>query len=381
MNRKTIVNILLCAAVLSGCWDQSEPERMLYIYGVAVDYKDNQYDVYAQVINFANTAKSDQPMTNEVQSEVGHASGKTVDEAFVELYHSMDQKAFWGHLSYIILSEEIMKDGKLNSVIDLFLRYRESRYQILVYSAKGDVKKVLLTTPINNKSIAVAKLADPLNSFKQESYVGPTDIRSLLIGLDEPSHEITIPYIGVTESWETIDGKSEVISFLGVSVVSPDELKGHLLKDEVRGLEWMSNKSNRVGMSTEIGLKEARLPVTLTKIKAKVEPIVDGESVNFDIEVKVNATVDTIEKEVTDKQVYESVAQQVKNDIEHTYKEGLRRDSDIYRLSEYVYRNDVKAWQRLQKNGKVKLTEDSIRNVTVKVKVSGGRRDLKRSIN
>ena len=244
MNRKKIVVILLfCMTILSGCWNYNEPERMLYVYGMGIDYKEGKYEIYAQVANFANTAKSEQPVPEKVQGDVGHASGVTLNDALYKLYNSMGQRAYWGHLSYLVLSEEALKNGTMNSVIDSFLRYRETRYHIWVYSTKDPVKDVLLTTPIVNKAITLSILADPMNSYERSSYVEPVDLRMLILGLNEPSHEVAIPLVEVTENWETLEGKDKVVNLAGVGVIAPKEFKGFIVGKQANGLKWMNNKS------------------------------------------------------------------------------------------------------------------------------------------
>ena len=113
-----------------------------------------------------------------IQAEVGHARGDTMDEAIHELYHSIDQKVYWGHFSYLVVSEEAMKNGKLSPVIDTFIRFKETRYHIWVYTTKDPVVDVLLVRPVLNKAITLSKLGDPVNSFEQESFVEPIDIRN-----------------------------------------------------------------------------------------------------------------------------------------------------------------------------------------------------------
>src|SRR5690606_18288007 len=124
-------------------------------------------------IDFTKIAKTEQPQNEPNQSEVGHAKGNTVDEAIFNLYHTVDQRVYWGHLTYMILSEELLNNGKLDSVIDTFIRYRETRYQIWVYATSEPIEELLLVTPVNNKAISLSKLADPRNSYKQESYIKP----------------------------------------------------------------------------------------------------------------------------------------------------------------------------------------------------------------
>jgi len=74
------------------------------------------------------------------------------------------------------------------------------------------------------------------------------------------------------------------------------------------------------------------------------------------------------------------VEKEVKKEIRDTFKEGLSIDADVYNLSEYLYRKDAKAWKKLQKNGKVELNENSIRNIKVDILVNSGRKNFKETL-
>lgn len=358
--------LLMVFFMLSGCWDDNQPERMLYINGIGVDYKDGQYEVYAQIIDFANIAKSEQPPGDKPQAEVGFAKGATMDEAFFELYHSVDQKIFWGHFSYLVVSEEIMENMKLNPIIDSFIRYRETRYHIWVYTTKDPVQEVLLVRPVLNKAVTLSKLSDPENSFKKESFVEPLNIRKLIINMNEPSHEAFIPLITVEDNWESIKETIKAPLISGVGVVAPDGFKGFIEEDEVRGMQWMSNDMERgeITFQTDDGND---LTMNITNLKVKVNPFVETGNVRFDIEVQLDATVSLIEGNVSVSEIEQGIKKEVEKEIKDTYEAALRKDIDIYRLSEQVYRKDLKAWKQYQKKGKVDLGEDSIRKLTITI--------------
>lgn len=96
---KTYFKFLLIiglTTLLAGCWDITEPQRMYYINAVGVDYENDEYIVYLQVINFADVAKSIQPSATVAPAEVGRATGKTIEEAIYKLYRSSDQEIFGG---------------------------------------------------------------------------------------------------------------------------------------------------------------------------------------------------------------------------------------------------------------------------------------------
>lgn len=377
---KRLLIILFLLTILSGCWDENEPERMLYINGIGVDYKDGKFEVYAQLINFANIAKSEQPNTDVVQAEVGHAKGDTLDEAIFNLYHTVDQKIFWGHLTFLIVSEEVLNQTNLSPIIDTFIRFRETRYQIWVYTTKDPVEEILLIKPVLNRAIPLSKLGDPKNSYSQESYIQPINLRQLIIWMNEPSHEAMIPYIKIKENWKSEKESIKAPDLDGVGVATPNGFKGFITGDKARGIQWMTNETKRgqVTFKSEGGYP---LTVMIEKVKVKVDPVVLKADVTFDIDVNLEVTVSFIKGKATSKQIQQEVKKQVEKEIRDTYEEALKKDIDIYRLSEYVYRKEMKAWKKYNTDGKVELTENSIRKLNVSItKINSDRKSFKETI-
>lgn len=383
MNRKmaSFLIILLATLTLSGCWDKNEPQRMLYLNGVGIDFKNGQYEVYAQIINFSNTAKSDQPTNEEaIQAEVGKATGRSLDEAVFQLYHSVDQKVFWGHLSYLVLSEEALKELKLNQVLDIFIRYRETRYQIWLYATKDPVEEVLLIRPVVNKAIVLSKLGDPENSFKQESFIKPANIRETLIGLNEPNHETFIPLVTIEENWASLKEKIKAPILDGVGIVSPNEFKGFITGDAARGIRWMSNDTERSDITFKAD-KDSYISVVMENFNVKITPVIVNGEARFDINIYTDGIVDIITDSITPKEMEKAIKKEMEKQIRTTYQEALKKDADIYRLSEQLYRKKVKEWKRLQTDGKVELKEDSIRNIDITIeKLKSNRRSFERTV-
>ncbi|MGX9135816.1 Ger(x)C family spore germination protein [Rummeliibacillus sp. JY-2-4R] len=373
MNKKIVILLIILTILLSGCWDSREAQRLFYIYGIGVDYKDGKYEMYAQIISFANIAKSEQPANPDtIQAEVGYASGKTEHEAFYNLYKSLDEELYWGHLSYIVFSEEAIKSGKMNSFVNSFIRFLNTRYQTWVYSTQESVKDVMLVTPILNKAISLSKLSDPLNSYRQDSAIEPMSIRKLILRLDEPSHEVNVPLVTLTQNWETIKGKNPTTNINGVSVVTPRDLKGNISGDDINGLRWFNKKNKKVELQLTGNL------AANGKVDAvKVTPIVKNNNVKFDINLKIEVDLSGFHGTVKESNLRKEVAKEIQKEIKDTFAVGLSMDADIYRLSEYLYRKDVKTWSKLQKGGKIELNENSIRKINVEiVSVHSGRKNF-----
>ncbi|HEX5564361.1 MAG TPA: Ger(x)C family spore germination C-terminal domain-containing protein, partial [Sporosarcina sp.] len=124
------------------------------------------------------------------------------------------------------------------------------------------------------------------------------------------------------------------------------------------------------------------ISLVMEKIKVKVKPVIVNGTAKFDIAVSADGVVDTITDGVTPKEIEKLVKNEMEKQILTTYKEALNMDADIYRLSEHLYRKNVKQWKRLHKDGKVELTEDSIQNITINIgKLASKRKTFERTIH
>lgn len=362
--------------LLAGCWDTNQPERMYYIGGLGVDYKDEQYEIYAQIIDFTNVARSEQRNPEVKQAEVGTAKGKTLDEAFFNLYQTMDERLFYGHLSYVILSENVAKANKSKEIVNTFVRYRELRYTTWVYVTSTSLKELLLAPPIFNKSITLSRVSDPLNSFRQSSLIRPITFRELMIQMDEPSHEVAIPYIELAENWSTDKGTDPEIRFSGYALIADKEgLKGYLLKDDVRGVQWLTSETVRTEVTIPLEeFSDPYITVIINDVKPTVKPIPSNDSIQFDIDVELTVRANEVTSPELAKKIKDKIEKQVKEEINKTYTAALKNQVDIYRLSEVAYRKKMQAWKKVEKDGKVPLTESSIRSLNVEVvKIMGER--------
>lgn len=383
MKRKLIKHFCLTLIVLTvfpiaGCWDTNESERMVYAQGLGVDYKNGQYTLYLQIINLRLMAKSESSGAAgpQVNVEVGHASAKTFDKAIFNLYKSAQRRIFWGHLSYVVFTENVLKQAGVKPTIDMLDRYRETRYRIFMYATEEPLSKVFVTTPILDMSTALSRLSDPKASFHQSSFIRPIDMRELLIALNEPGHEASIPFISISEkNWVTDKGGHDAIKTDGIAITTIDTLKGTITNDHAAGFRWMNKDFVRDGL--EVRSKEGPIvDLVIEKLKVKVHPVVKNSDIHFNVQIKAKAVMLVLVKKVNLASLASESEKQIKKQIMETYSKGLNFDADVYRLSEVLYRKNVKAWKQAEHNGKIPLTKDSIK-LNINVKLDNGAKQRK----
>ena len=124
------------------------------------------------------------------------------------------------------------------------------------------------------------------------------------------------------------------------------------------------------------GFGDPSVTVVVENVDPQIHVITSENPIQFDIHVKLTVqTSDTTDK-VKSKELIEKIEDSVKKEIEKTYEEGIKIQADVYRLSEVVYRKHVREWKKIEQNGKVPLSENSIRNLKVEVTKTVGERTI-----
>ena len=380
---KQIITLLILSTVLVGCWDSRENERMFYVHGIGVDFKEGQYEVFIQLISFSNVAKSEQVNQDVIQSAVNSATGKTFTEALFQLYHSIDEEVYWGHLSFFIVTEDLMKKGHINSVINTFTQHTDTRYQTWVYCTDESLSEFLIVVPLLKRSITLTSLADPYNSFEQESFIEPLSLRELIIQLNEPSYDVKIPYVTLKKEWKTQKGSETSVQTSGVGILAPEKFKGFIKGEKAKGLQWLSDKTKRSQITAKVhpSKDDDFITIVLQDMKVQIDPVIEGRDVQFDIKINTTVSLNSYSKTLTTNDIRETVERAVKEEINTTFKEGLERDADIYRLSEKIYRSNIKKWKELHTDGKIPLTDISIRNIDIIIdNIDSGRKSFETTI-
>ncbi|MGG4267297.1 Ger(x)C family spore germination protein [Peribacillus simplex] len=367
--RYSFILILLCVSVLSGCWDSNEPERLVYANGVGIDYKDGKVFVHLQIVNMQGLAKSESggDPSSLNAADVGSATGATLDEALFNLYHSSDRHIYWGHLSFVILSEEAIKAGTFKETLDLLDRYRETRYRIYFYMTKDSVKDAMLISPIENISMAFSKLSDPKGNYNQSSFIPPINLREILIELGEPAYYVSIPQLKITEQWTGQKEKKKALLMENIAIISDNNIKAILPKKVMKGARLVNKQFVRDDVTLFSGT-EKNTSVIVYGRKTKITPIVEKNGrVRFQIKMKVKASVDLLKQGITRKEYEKELIRTIKKETNYTYQFTQKRGLDLFRLSKTLYRADIKKWKKIETGGRIPLDEDSIKSIEIEV--------------
>ncbi|MFJ7639147.1 Ger(x)C family spore germination protein [Peribacillus sp. NPDC097206] len=371
------IPLLVLIIFLSGCWDSNEPERLVYAHGVGVDYKDGKVVVYLQIINLQGLAKTEAggDPSSQNASDVGTGTGDTLEEAIFDLYHTSDRRIYWGHLSFVIFSDEALNAGGFKKTVDFLDRYRETRYRIFFYMTKESVKEAMLVAPIENISLAFSKLSDPEGNYKQSSFIPPINLRELIIEMDEPAYFVSIPRMKVTKQWSGQKEKKKDLLLDSIAVISENKIKTIFPTRAMKGARLVNKNFVRDSVTLFPGTRQDTSVIVYEK-KVKMKPVIEKDGkVRFHIKMKLKSSIETMKVDSSPKEYERELKRILKKEIKYTYKYAKEKKVDLFRLSETLYRKDIKKWKEIQKDGEIPLEDDTIKSIKIEVNLQNTGKD------
>ncbi|MGO0062371.1 Ger(x)C family spore germination protein [Brevibacillus fluminis] len=361
--------LLLCSTLLlGGCWNSKEIEHLRYPTALGIDYRNNQYEIYLQLVDISVIAKMEGGGRRTGQEMVVlKGVGRSFDEAAFNIYSFTQQRVNWSHIRAVIFGEGALKLG-LDVFLDNFSRYGEFRHTWWTFTAQSNVKDLLLLYPTMNTPAIFSQLGDPTTVFRQSSYIQPVMLNRFEAQLYEKSVTTILPRLSTqNEKVYTTSKlrKHPVLTRNGVCVLSKRKWLGCLSVAQASGLRWMSTKTVR----TPVNLFEGKNPIADLVFEDPRPTITyrmkDGKPY-FTIKVETSGSLSDLNQQTSVSKLEKESAKLIEKQIRDTYLHGLKMHADIFSFSRIMYRQNVKLWKTLQKDGQLQLTPASLEKIEVK---------------
>lgn len=368
---QSILVILLLSLLLTGCWGAKEIEHMIYVNSVGVDYRNDKVVIYLQIINFSGIAKKESGQSQRQKTYVAKGEGNSFDAAIFHLYSTSPQKIAWSHVKTIVFSEEALKHGIVNEVLDVWDRYYEFRYTVWTMATKEPIEEVFNTPSTAELSVLYSQLNSPLNPYTQSSEIAPLYLYEFIRKWNEEGQTVLLPYLTIARDWTENKKVSPKLKPGGICFLENKRFQRCMARRYLLGLRWLEKKTER----TPLEIKEknsVRAILVMNKIKPSIKPKVTAGKATFNIKISMQATIPELKERFKEKELEELAAREIKKQIMGTYLKGLESGVDVLGLSETIYRDMPNAWNRLEEGGKLPLDKSSIASIDVKVKLMNG---------
>ena len=341
---KKILILIMCLC-LTGCWNYRELDEMAIITGVAIDKKDDDYLISIMVAN------SQKPEANSKEGEslptIYQSTGKTLALASENLFLQSPKKVYLGHITAVIISDEVAKEGLYN-VLDILFRDPTSR------------KIFYLLISEENQAHDILEIVSALESFPSQ------DIKTTLSNaMDMQSISSTITYHQfvsklITDGIEPIlptikikgnaeKGKSEssleqmkpdAVTYLSnTALFKNDKLIGVTSKNESKGINLILEQGSRAFIETDCEDSSIIVDITPTKsdIKVTSKNSIEISFKSPGVIKEVNCKVDLESPKVMN-DIEKKAEKEVKKILEKAIKKSKELKTDIFGFGNMIYK-------------------------------------------
>lgn len=296
MNKKIIT--LLLILLLTGCYDRHELNNVSILTSTQINKVDNNYEVSTEIIN----PKQDKTTKKEIYS----ATGKTLDEAYRQIYEKSKKYLYSDHIQVMIINENIAKEN-ITQILDFFLRKPTVRTEFKVLIGNKLSSNTLKELKINNKYLGTNNIV----SFN--------DLASMILN---PNTEIVLPSTNNN-----------------LAVFKDNKLQGYLTKEE--SITYNIIKNNiKSSIITYKCNKDNYMSVEILKSKTKIIPKNNKINIKINIDVSINETNCNISK----KEINNYLNKYIKNNLNNI---RTKYNSDIFGFKDEIYKHDYKNYKKL----------------------------------
>lgn len=320
---KKIILIILIL-FLTGCYNYKELNKIGIVSSISIDKDNNEYLVGAQVMNIK------EENTDSSKVIIYTEKGNTIEEALRKMTKKVDKKLFGGHLSKLVISEEVAKESIIN-VIDLFQRLPEIKTEFNITVSKNikaiDVIKVMTSSsniPANfvkdeidsaykDSGIIYSSKLDEFVSFYLKKYIDPVVAVIKVENYDENGTSM--------ENTKKTDPETRII-LSNIGITSKGKLEKYLDEDETIGYNLVRDNINELLVPVKCD-KENYASISI--IKSKTDYIINN---NYNIEINVNSNGNLNEYNCN-KDLDEDTIKELENKTESKLKDYINKVLEV----------------------------------------------------
>lgn len=360
--------ILTNLALLCGCWNYQDIEKLMLVTGFAIDKneKGDKYLVTVEVVDFEMAGTQAKQVSKFVESE-----GDTVFDAVRNIIDIIGKKMYWAHANVVIISQDIAREGII-PVIDLIIRDTEIREELYVTISKEKTAKEILKQEMLLLQTSANYIENMLTNQKGVAHAHAVKAYELVGRLEAEGGSITMPVLHLIDN----SGK-KTAELDGTAIFKSDKLVGFLNTTETKYFLFIIDNLDRglITLKEEPASQMDNITLEIYKSKTKVKPEFTDKSLTMNIQIKTDVAIGEIEipenftkKEKTEK-LKKDAEKKVKSSVEDLIKKVQNDfDTDIFGFGITTKANLPSVWRSAQQEGK-NLFKDIKPNVKVKITI------------
>ncbi|KAI7260736.1 hypothetical protein KC345_g9999 [Hortaea werneckii] len=313
----------------TSCWSSKEIEDLALYAGLSLDTgeltpteqalqdqgatfpKKNKLTATIQLVPGKSVGGNENQTSN---SGAPYLNVSGTSDSLLEIFRQyslrLDRPIIGHHLKVIIVSIELVKQQKMNQIMDFVLRDNDIRPSTMVFLSQGRAAETLTSKEKNE--IPAFHIRDMTHNQKRSSKVLDPVILSKLDALMHSKRSYAL------QNLVTANGE---VDFSGAGIIKGDSghWVGALNQEDTECLSWLTNEG-QTGLIKAYGRNNQPMVYELKAMKSKITAKTDGSSLAFEVKLTTNGRL----SESWNGDDYPSATQHVQ-EAEHLFKEKLEQ--------------------------------------------------------
>lgn len=362
---RRLVVVLICTAVLPGCWSQNELNDLALVFAIGLDLTEKgEYEMSVQVVNPGNVAGATQRGggAGGVPYTVISATGDSPMEANLKMSLKLSRILYYGHANLVVIGEFLARKGVAHA-LDALERNSEFRTTSRVVIARGQSAKETLKvlTPIAKVS---SNQIQSMLSHSQTLWGHTVEIDVWELFHDIYSTGISSVVSGINIVGNRADGAKQTnvqstepearLVLDGLGVFKQGKLDYWIPTNGARGVLWIMNKVRQTNITVAWQGKPEAIGYHIVRTNVSVRPHMKNGKPS--IKIRVEALGDILETLVPVNLADADQINRIEKLIEHSIWKELtaavrnmkERKTDVFGFGEQFERNYPKDWRKLE---------------------------------
>ncbi|WP_416730629.1 Ger(x)C family spore germination protein [Fictibacillus sp. JL2B1089] len=345
---------------LSGCWDHAELTEYVFVQSLAIDQKKDgriklTTQFYKPAPKIASAGGGGESYFN-LETEA-----KSVFEAIRDVTIHLGRKANWGHVRFIVISENVARKQYLGSVLDFFYRDHEPRLLTGVAVTEGSAADYIKEKPHveNTVSEQLNEVTKTGSKFSAKTY--PANLFTIGKQLHSEVDTAYAPYLRKEKD------KVNSIYVDGLSIFHRGKLKTIITNKETKSLMLALNnfQFGIIGITCKGSKLQESFEITESHTNTSFE--IKNHVIHYTLKPKLQASIGELEcSNIETKQQLEvlhtKLENQVNSNLMALLKESQKKNLDIIGLGNQIYRKNPKEWKKIKKE-KIPYYKDAVFHV------------------
>ena len=351
---KRIILIINLIIICTGCFNYKELNDYAIVTGMAIDKINNKYEVSVLI---ANSPKSNNESSGKNYiTALYSGKGNTIYEAIKQIGLISPKELYIGHLSILIISEEVASSG-INDSIEFLLEEPRSKKNFYVAISKDNKAKDVLsiTTPLTD--FPTESIATNLKTTKDlQGSISAIKFNTLIYnlinkGIDLSLNGVTI--VGnIKKGNDTSNLESNIpkayIKLTPIAIFKDDKLITWASNDESKGINVINDNIKEIYVN--IKCNDGYIVVNTEDLKTNISINKIG---NVTINTKGHAAISEINCDIdlTKQKNIKMIERKVENKIKKLNSKAInlskKYSSDIFGIGLKYYQEEPKEYSKI----------------------------------